>query len=159
MEKPPATRERIQSLTVLLVIGVGLLGFAFWHLHQLRGCRTWPTVPATVTALSITTTTNLSHHGVLRRESADFTYRYVVNGTGYFSHRFSLIPAWPPARSLRRDFPVGTQFTARYRPDKPQISVVEPGRPHYPAFAGAGIFLGLYGAGLFYHRSAATSRG
>lgn len=119
----------------VLMTSIGLVAIAF-GLYRFRlgfGSRNWPTADATVTA------TDISVQGGTEGSSTSYIpelhYEYEVDGTSYVGSRYSFGGTKDPGFDSRErargwieeNCPVDARIPVHYDPDRPDVSVVEPG--------------------------------
>jgi hypothetical protein len=113
----------VTSLMLAIVAaGLGAVVSGVWL--ERMSCRAagWPSVAAEVTR-SARLPDPLGVGG-----TAEFKYRFTINGRLYESSRVSFAATWPSEARLLRlvaRFPVGCSVTAWYNPQDPSTAVIE----------------------------------
>lgn len=140
---------------VMTAVGLVVVAFGLRQFRAGFGSRNWPTVEATVTATGISVKGGGEDSGTTY--VPELHYEYEVDGTAYVGSRYSFGGAKDPAFDSREaartwiddHWPVEGRIAVHYDPDRPDVSVVEPGawRSLVTVLFGL-VFLG--GAVLFY---------
>lgn len=146
------------SVVLLLFFGGGCFaGVMAWRgIIEAQESLKWPTAPGRIVRSGVDVSVHRDRsHDRDRRDretrsySAVIEYEFEVDGQTVKGDRIAVISdqfgskAW--AETTAQKFPVGTEVTVSYHPEKPEQCVLEPGR-----WGGAGFFLILAGVfGLF----------
>ena len=124
-------------LLCIIAAGAGAVVAGVWLEWMNRRAAGWPSVEASVTC------SERLPDPMRVGSTAEFQYRFTVNGDCFESSRVSFAVAWPSEEGLLRlvaRFPVGQRLTAWYDPQHPSTAVIE-----RPARSG-GIGLAVAGA-------------
>lgn len=149
---------------LMAVIGLAVVGFGLRQFRTGFGSRNWPTVDATVTAASVSV--KGGGEDTSTRYVPEFHYEYDVDGAAYVGSRYSFGGSEDPSFGSREEArewidehcPVDAEISVHYDPERPDVSVVEPGawRSLIAVLFGL-VFLG--GAALFFVTSGTSVPG
>ncbi|MCJ8332138.1 MAG: DUF3592 domain-containing protein [Lentisphaeria bacterium] len=136
----------IALLSMVVVLGLGLIGFGIGSFVKANQTKTWPIVEGVVSFASIKTTRD--DDDFLRHE-AEVTYDYELNGKLFTNRRIhagsSDYSKKEDAQAVIDDYSVKSKVQIYYNPDNPRDSVLIPGKQRgglYLIFGGL-FFLGM----------------
>ena len=133
---------------VIVLLGMGLLVYAFFCLSRALASRSWPTAKGTITGSFVEEDETYT---------ARVTYRYSVgerefSGTDVQAGGLLSSGFLRDAERVTDIYPVGASVRVRYLPISPHISLLEPGVNFSIAFCFAGaIGLGAWAWELIYN--------
>jgi hypothetical protein len=110
---------------MLSLIFLIVFPFAAWkawkNIQMARASTTWPTTAGKVLAAECVK--------VMFRKQPRVTYSYAVNGTAYSSQRISFAGGYRPKETdvILGRYPVGSEISVSYAPDKPAEATLETG--------------------------------
>ena len=110
---------------MLSLIFLIVFPFAAWkawkNIQMARASTSWPTTAGNVVASECVK--------VMFRKQPRVTYSYAVNGTAYSSQRISFAGGYRPKETdaILARYPVGSEISVSYAPDKPAESTLETG--------------------------------
>jgi hypothetical protein len=111
--------------TVLSLIFLVVFPFAVWkawqNVQMAKASTAWPTTTGKVTAAEAAK--------VMFRRQPRITYSYSVNGASFTSQRISFAGGYRPKETdeILSRYPVGSDVTVSYAPDKPAEATLETG--------------------------------
>lgn len=132
--------RRLFAAFIFFCLGSGLTIWGVKSFLAARNSTNWPTV------MGVVKSSNLARkdgHGSGYR--ADILYEYTVNGVLYSSDEVfyqgsSTYGRASEARKTLNRYPAGRQVVVHYRPENPEIAVLEPGvKPVQYALMGGGL--------------------
>jgi len=150
---PPAMAwfmKRIFPL-VFVAVGVGMLVIGVIGLRQAAASRDWPTTQGVILSSAVERVRrNDPDRGFTTTFHARISFSYSVGGEPYTGDRVGVGDYGRNtnhhARSVVRKYPVGSQVTVYYDPNRPQSSLLEPGvRPMAFVIPGLGVAFVLFG--------------
>jgi hypothetical protein len=110
---------------VLSLIFLIVFPFAVWkawqNVQMAKASTAWPTTTGKITAAETAK--------VMFRRQPRITYSYSVNGTPFSSQRISFAGGYRPKETdeILSRYPVGSEVTVAYAPDKPAEATLETG--------------------------------
>lgn len=118
---------------IFLVVGIGILLWGITTSQTALRSQQWPTVPGTVTAAQVKTSTSRS--STTRRTTTHYsghiTYIYRVNGQDFTATQVSFADYSSSDRQHASEivnrYPAGRAVTVSYNPQNPAQAVLEPG--------------------------------
>ena len=130
---------------VILLLGMGMLVYAFFCLSRALGSRSWPTAKGTITRSFVD-----KDNDDEVTYTAKVTYRFRVGGREFSGNHVQAggLLSWGLLRGAERvtiKYPVGASVRVRYLPRDPHISLLEPGVNSSIAF----YFAGAIGFGVW----------
>ncbi|MBI2499233.1 DUF3592 domain-containing protein [Candidatus Woesearchaeota archaeon] len=113
----------------IIFIIIGLIFFISAIINILRGysSKNWPSVQGKIIHSDIQIQRDIRHGP---NYSPTILFEYFINGTKYFSNRISFGGTSTGLIGIQRiliKYPVGSDVLVYYNPQKPQISILEPG--------------------------------
>ena len=123
---------RIVIVLVLVAGGIAFLRAAWRTVRMARISQRWPEVPAEITASGMKLIGFYRTYRLRENFLVEISYAYAVFGAWYSGHRYRWT-IWRFGGMTREEaletigrYPAGSHVTARYDPDRPAESVLEP---------------------------------
>jgi len=150
---PPAMAWFLKRIfpPVFAAVGVGMLVIGVIGLRQAAASRDWPTTQGVIVSSAVERVRrNDPDRGFTTTFHARISFNYSVGGEPYTGDRVGFGDYGSNtnhhARSVVRQYPVGSQVTVYYDPNRPQSSLLEPGvRPMAFVIPGLGAAFVLFG--------------
>lgn len=154
---PPAMLWFMTRVFPLLfvAVGVGMLVVGVIGLRRAAASTDWPTTQGVIVSSEVERVRrNDPERGFTWTYHARISYGYSVGGEPYTGDRVGVGDYGSNtnhhARSVVRQYPVGSHVTVYYDPDRPQIALLEPGvRPMAFVIPGIGVAFVLFGGLCF----------
>jgi hypothetical protein len=122
------------------------------RLRLYNRAQAWPKVSATIVKSSVRESTDSDGTSFI----PEFSYRYSVDGTEYFSSQHSEGLSFPntedAARQMVRSLPVGSIVDIAVSPTDPKFAILDTGYPKiWQILFRASIVFFVMGAAIFFH--------
>jgi hypothetical protein len=114
-------------LAVFVPIGLYLSWYGYSSYRQSQASVSWPTVAGTVTTSKVTIEEDAENEPCY---IGDIEYRYVVKNVEYRNNDVVIGPSAcseSEANEIVRKYPARAEVKVFYDPDRPQVSLLEPG--------------------------------
>jgi len=123
---------------VFVLVGAGIIAYGIRLIREAKASLSWPVVDGQVLHSEVTSkversssSSKNSGHTYRTVYQVELTYQYDIAGAMHHGSRITVSDGTysrhASAMAVAARYPKGAKVTVRYRPDKPEVALLEPG--------------------------------